>query len=198
MYTYIARRLILTIFILFSLSIIVFVSMRAIPGGLAEIMLGIEATPESVAALEKSMGLDKPIYVQFLKWLSQVVQGNLGDSLRTGRPVLGEILYRIAGNPTGDLLCHDRINRCSSLSLWELSARSSRTPGLTIFLRPLSIVGLSVPSILVGNFVYYSDFLLYSVLLFGRICEHLQGLLGQLQGHFSAVPGSWVLPWPLW
>ena len=94
MYTYIARRLILTAFILFSLSIIVFVSMHAIPGSFADIMLGIEATPESVAALKKSLGLDKPIYLQYLKWLSQVVQGNLGESLRLGRPVLGEIINR--------------------------------------------------------------------------------------------------------
>jgi len=52
MYTYIARRLILTVFILFSLSIILFVSMHAIPGDIVDIMLGVEATPESVAALK--------------------------------------------------------------------------------------------------------------------------------------------------
>jgi peptide/nickel transport system permease protein len=95
MYTYIARRLILTVFILFSLSIIVFGCMHAIPGNIVDVMLGIEATPESVAALEKALGLDKPIYMQYLKWLSNVLQGNLGDSLRTGRPVLGEVLYRL-------------------------------------------------------------------------------------------------------
>src|SRR5210317_1794616 len=95
MYTYIARRLILTIFILFSLSIVLFISMHAIPGNIVEVMLGIEATPESVAALNKAFGLDKPIYVQYLKWLSNVLQGDFGDSLRTGRPVLAEVLYRL-------------------------------------------------------------------------------------------------------
>jgi len=144
MYTYIARRLILTIFILFSLSIIVFVSMRAIPGGLAEIMLGIEATPESVAALEKSMGLDKPIYVQFLKWLSQVVQGNLGESLRNGRPVLGEILYRMP--VTLQLTLYSMIvSICIAIPIGIVCAVKKNT-WFDHFLRPIFIVGLSVPS----------------------------------------------------
>ena len=63
MYTYIARRLTLTVFILLCLSIIVFLSMHAIPGNIVDVMLGVEATPQSVAALKKAMGLDQPIYV---------------------------------------------------------------------------------------------------------------------------------------
>jgi len=72
MYSYLSRRFLLTVFILFSLSIVLFASMHAIPGNIVEVMLGVEATPESVAALKKMLGLDQPIYLQYLKWLENV------------------------------------------------------------------------------------------------------------------------------
>jgi len=144
MYTYIARRLILTVFILFSLSIVLFISMHAIPGNIVEVMLGVEATPESVAALNKAFGLDKPIYVQYLKWLANVVQGDLGDSLRTGRPVLGEILYRLP--LTIQLTIYAMIiSLCIAIPMGIASALK-RDSWFDHILRPISIVGLSVPT----------------------------------------------------
>ena len=144
MYTYIARRLILTIFILFSLSIVLFVAMHAIPGGIVEVMLGIEATPESVAALEKAFGLDKPLYVQYLKWLSKVVQGNLGDSLRTGRPVLGEVLYRLP--LTLQLTLYSMIISLFIAIPMGIASAVKQNSLFDHILRPISIVGLSVPT----------------------------------------------------
>jgi peptide/nickel transport system permease protein len=144
MYTYIARRLILTIFILFSLSIIVFVAMHAIPGSYADIMLGIEATPESVAALEKSLGLDKPVFVQYLKWLSQVVRGNLGESLRLSRPVAGEILYRLP--VTIQLTIYSVIISIFIAIPLGIACAVKQNTWFDHILRPISIVGLSVPS----------------------------------------------------
>ena len=144
MYTYIARRLILTAFILFSLSIIVFVSMHAIPGSFADIMLGIEATPDSVAALKKSLGLDKPIYLQYLKWLSQVVQGNLGESLRLGRPVLGEIIYRLP--VTIQLTLYSMIISIFIAIPVGIASAVKQNSWFDHILRPISIVGLSVPT----------------------------------------------------
>ncbi len=144
MYTYIARRLILTIFILFSLSIVLFVAMHAIPGGIVEVMLGIEATPESVAALKKAFGLDKPIYVQYLKWLSKVVQGNLGDSLRTGRPVLGEVLYRLP--LTLQLTLYSMIISLFIAIPMGIASAVKQNSLFDHILRPISIVGLSVPT----------------------------------------------------
>jgi len=144
MYTYIARRLILTIFILFSLSIVLFVSMHAIPGDIVEVMLGMEATPESVAALKKAFGLDKPIYVQYLKWLSKVVQGNLGDSLRTGRPVLGEVLYRLP--LTLQLTLYAMIISLFIAVPMGIASAVKQNSWFDHILRPISIVGLSVPT----------------------------------------------------
>ncbi len=144
MYTYIARRLILTIFILLSLSIVLFVSMHAIPGDIVEVMLGIEATPESVAALKKAFGLDKPIYVQYLKWLSKVVQGNLGDSLRTGRPVLGEVLYRLP--LTLQLTLYSMIISLFIAIPMGIASAVKQNSWFDHILRAISIVGLSVPT----------------------------------------------------
>ena len=144
MYTYVARRLIHTAFILFILSILVFVAIHAIPGSIVNILLGIEATPESVAALEKSMGLDKPVYVQYVKWLSHIVQGNLGDSLRTGRPVLGEILYRLP--VTLQVIFHAMIISLFIAIPVGIVSAVKQNSWFDHILRPLSIVGLSVPT----------------------------------------------------
>ncbi len=144
MYTYIARRLILTVFILFSLSILVFLAMHAIPGSFADIMLGIEATPEAVAALEKALGLDQPVYIQYFKWLSQVLQGNLGESLRIGRPVLGEILYRLP--VTIQLTLYSMLISIFIAIPMGIVSAVKKDSWFDHILRPISILGLSVPS----------------------------------------------------
>lgn len=144
MYTYIARRLILTLFILFSLSIVLFISIHAIPGDIVEVMLGIEATPESVAALKKAMGLDKPVYVQYLKWLSNVVQGNLGESLRTGRPILSEVLYRLP--LTLQLSLYSMLISLFIAIPMGIASAVKQNSWFDHILRPISIVGLSVPT----------------------------------------------------
>jgi peptide/nickel transport system permease protein len=136
--------MILTAFILFSLSIIVFVSMHAIPGNIVDVMLGIEATPESVAALKKALGLDKPIYVQYLKWFSNVLKGNLGESLRTGRPVLGEVIYRLP--VTMQLTLYSMIISLFLAIPIGIASAVKRGSWFDHILRPISIVGLSVPS----------------------------------------------------
>jgi peptide/nickel transport system permease protein len=144
MTTYIARRLILTVFILFSLSIVIFVSMHAIPGNMVEVLLGLEATPENVAALKKALGLDMPVYVQYLKWLSNVAQGNMGDSLRTGRPVLGEIIYRFP--LTLELIFFSMVISLLIAIPMGIVSAVKQNSWVDHILRPISIVGLSVPS----------------------------------------------------
>jgi peptide/nickel transport system permease protein len=79
---------------LFGVSIVVFFMVHAIPGDPAQIMLGQQATPEQVQQLRESMGLDKPIVVQYWLFLKDAVRGDLGDSTVTGRPVTTELLTR--------------------------------------------------------------------------------------------------------
>jgi peptide/nickel transport system permease protein len=80
--------------VLFGVSIVVFFMVHAIPGDPAQIMLGQQATPEQVQQLRESMGLDKPIVVQYWLFLKDAVRGDLGDSTVTGRPVTTELLTR--------------------------------------------------------------------------------------------------------
>ena len=83
--------------VLAAVSVIVFAMIRLIPGDAVAIMLGAntEVTPAAIAALRAQIGLDQPIYVQYFGWMSKVLQGDLGTSLWTGKPVAGEILVHV-------------------------------------------------------------------------------------------------------
>jgi len=66
-----------------------------LPGDLAYVILGDQATPENVAALRRDMGLDQPLWWRYLSWLGHVLQGDLGRSFRTGQTVLQAVAERI-------------------------------------------------------------------------------------------------------
>ena len=91
MLRFVVRRLLLLIPILLGVSILVFLWIRALPGGPAEALLGERASPEAVAQIEKQYGLDRPIYVQYWAYLKQVASGNLGTSIVSRRPITEEI-----------------------------------------------------------------------------------------------------------
>jgi peptide/nickel transport system permease protein len=92
---YILRRLVQLIPVLFIASFIVFFIIHLIPGDPVEIMLGEERYDRTqYEILRKKMNLDQPIYVQYLTWLGRVAQGDLGQSLRTQRPVLDTVVER--------------------------------------------------------------------------------------------------------
>jgi peptide/nickel transport system permease protein len=80
--------------VLLGVSIVVFFMVRAIPGDPAQIMLGQQATQEQVQQVRESMGLEKPIFVQYGLFLKDAFRGDLGDSTLTGRPVTTELLVR--------------------------------------------------------------------------------------------------------
>ncbi|HEY7793654.1 MAG TPA: ABC transporter permease [Gaiellaceae bacterium] len=85
------RRLILLVPILIGLSILVFLWIRALPGGPAASILGERATPEAIEQVERQYGLDRPIYVQYVKYVQSLLRGNLGTSIASRRPVSEEI-----------------------------------------------------------------------------------------------------------
>jgi len=92
---YILRRLLLAIPVLFGISLIVFLMMALIPGDPALAILGAYATPENVASLNAELGLDRPLPVQYLTWLGNLLTGDFGRSYSLNRPVLDEILERL-------------------------------------------------------------------------------------------------------
>jgi peptide/nickel transport system permease protein len=82
--------------VLICITILIFFTIRLIPGSAAEVLLGERATPEKVAILEERMGLDKPIIVQYMIYVRQLLQLDFGDSIRFVRPVLEVIRPKIA------------------------------------------------------------------------------------------------------
>ena len=88
MQRYVAQRLLLLIPVMLVISAIVFSLMHLIPGDPAQVLLGFENTdPAQLEAVRRDLGLDRPVYVQYGRWLGKVLRGDLGTSVRTGRPI---------------------------------------------------------------------------------------------------------------
>jgi peptide/nickel transport system permease protein len=95
MLAYITRRVLFLVPILFFASIIVFFIGHNMPGDPASIMLGTEAAdPQKLESARERLGLDEPLYQQYFSWISGVVTGDLGISLRTGKPISQLIIRR--------------------------------------------------------------------------------------------------------
>ena len=99
MIAYIAQRLLFVLFILAAMSLLVFGAIFALPGNTAAIILGQYATADALAAREASMGLDDPFLVQYWRWASAFVTGDLGQSMVMERPV-GPVLWAALANST--------------------------------------------------------------------------------------------------
>ena len=83
----IVRRLLIGLLTLWAASVLVYVGTELLPGDSATVILGQEKTPEAVAALRAKLGLDKPAPVRYFNWLTGLLQGEMGNSLVSGKPV---------------------------------------------------------------------------------------------------------------
>ena len=92
---YIVQRLLFILPVALLVSFMTFMVIHLVPGDPARVLLGEDATPQTVAALEQQLGLDKPLPTQFALWLWQAVHGNLGQSIQLQQPVLDAILQRL-------------------------------------------------------------------------------------------------------
>ncbi|WP_049899595.1 ABC transporter permease [Halococcus agarilyticus] len=84
---YVAKRVAHAVFVMWMVATTVFFGLRLIPGGPVRTMLGQEATPEAVAALRTELGLNQPLYVQYVDWLVDMATFQFGQSLSTSQPV---------------------------------------------------------------------------------------------------------------
>src|SRR5438045_5088823 len=84
---FVARRLLYLVPVLIAVSLLTFLIASLLPGDLAYVILGDQATPEKVEALRHDMGLDQPIWWRYVSWLGHVLEGDFGRSFRTGQTV---------------------------------------------------------------------------------------------------------------
>lgn len=92
---YAAGRLLLVAPMLLGVAAVVFALMQLVPGDPAVVLLGQDATPEAVATLRRTLGLDRPIPVQFVRYVGGAVRGDLGQSIFRNEPVLSAVASRL-------------------------------------------------------------------------------------------------------
>ena len=138
------------IVVLFGISVVVFLMIRLIPGDAVAIMLGanVEVTPERIAQLERRLGLDQPLLVQYWSWLTGVLQGDLGTSIWTGRPVAQEIGAAIW--PTLQLTFLSVVVGAGLAVPIGAFMAQARGRGSEVAVRVLAIAGLTIPSFWLG------------------------------------------------
>jgi peptide/nickel transport system permease protein len=93
--SYIARRIVMTIPAMIAMSFLVFFIIRLVPGDPALVILGLRATPESLATLRGQLHLNDPLLVQYGNWIGNVLRGDLGVDYRTHEPITHMILTRL-------------------------------------------------------------------------------------------------------
>src|SRR5450756_3145867 len=103
---FVARRLLYLVPVLIAVSLLTFLIASLLPGDLAYVILGDQATPDKVAALRHDMGLAQQLWWRYLSWLGHVLEGDFGRSFRTGQTVWQlSLLY--TSDAADDLLCVD-------------------------------------------------------------------------------------------
>ncbi len=145
---YIARRLVMMMGILFGVLVITFMLSRVLPSSPVEMMLGHRPTPEQVAAAKQALGLDRPVYEQFVLYLGALAHGDLGISLFTGRPVLEDLGDRATATFELTTLAF-LVVILAGIPLGVMSAVRRNTL-LDHGARTLSIAGMALPLFLIG------------------------------------------------
>jgi peptide/nickel transport system permease protein/oligopeptide transport system permease protein len=95
MLTYLARRILVTIPTLAGVATVIFVMVRLLPGDPARVIAGLLASEEDVARIRHQLGLDQPIWIQYVDFVGRLLHGDLGVSAHTNAPVLEEIGSRL-------------------------------------------------------------------------------------------------------
>jgi peptide/nickel transport system permease protein len=142
------RRILSLAVTLLVVSLLIFLVMDLLPGDPAAIMLGTSASPETLAALQKELGLDQPLPVRYLAWLAGVFQGDLGQSYTYGVPVAGLIAERLAVTLPLALMAI-LISIAIAIPLGVQAARH-RNGAVDLLAGLFSHVGIAVPAFFVG------------------------------------------------
>ncbi len=150
---YLAWRLVGAIPTLLGVTVLTFLFIRLIPGDAIAARLGTSTalSPEQLASLRAYFGLDQPLYQQYWTWLTSLLRGDLGYSIRTGRPVLVEITERLPA--TLELAAAATVIAVAiGLPLGLLSAMRPRSRA-DVIARIGGLIGLSLPSFWLGTLI---------------------------------------------
>lgn len=176
--SYLAQRLTTLLLVLAGVSVLVFSIVQLVPGSPARVRLGVQATPESVAALERQLGLDRPLPVQYADWIGGIVlRGDFGESLISSTPIGPEIRRRV-----GPTLALAGLALLIGLAIaLPLGIVSALKPGgkRDLAAQVVSQIGVSVPDFWMGILL---------VLVFAEY-------LGWLPSSGYAAPSEGLLAW---
>jgi peptide/nickel transport system permease protein len=148
MLAYTFRRVLSAIPVMVTVAVFVFLLLRLTPGDPAAIIAGDMATPEQLEKIRASLGLDKPLLVQFFSWIMLLIQGDLGTSLISNTPVTGMIAKHI--EPTISLaLMTITLSIVIAVPLGVLAAWRHGT-WIDYAVMSFSVIGFSVPVFVIG------------------------------------------------
>src|SRR5690554_2462385 len=155
----IRRRLILLLLVVFGVTIITFAISHMIPGDPARLMAGDRATPEIVQSMRVRLGLDQPLHVQYLNYVGDLLRGDLGTSIRTGRPVADDLVrFFPATIELGVVALFFSVAAGVPLGVASAVYRNRWIDQIT---RTISVTGISTPAFWLG--------LLLILLFYGRL-----------------------------
>jgi peptide/nickel transport system permease protein len=186
---YIVRRVLLSIPALLGIVFFVFAIARLLPGDPCLSALGERATDEICDAFNERYGLNEPIHIQFVLYLGQLLRGDLGESIRYGRPVTEILIERL---PTTIELAVYSLLFASvvgvTLGLISALRRNSRTDVTTMF---GAILGVSIPIFVLALILQF----VFAVLLKGTVLQLPPS--GRLSPglQFQTIPQAWGLEW---
>lgn len=178
---FILVRLVQLVPILLGVSVLVFLMIHLIPGDVVDIMMGTQVarTEAQVLELRRLLGLDQPLHIQYWEWLTRAVQGDLGVSLRTARPVLAEIGTRLPLSAQLTVMTL-ALAVAVGVPLGVLTAvrHNTRTDSI---LRVVGLIGLSIPDFWLATMIILFASLYMPVIKIGEYVPFLTNPIQNLQ-----------------
>ncbi|MBA2760285.1 MAG: ABC transporter permease [Chloroflexia bacterium] len=151
MLKFIINRVLLMIPILIGVSLVTFIIVRSIPGDPVRILIGFDqqATPEQIDNIRESYGLNQPLPVQYLYWMGHILQGDLGSSLRTDRPLTTELGLRLP--VTAELTIMAAVIGAIPALILGVAAAMKRNTRFDWMTTAFTMIGISVPNFLLAT-----------------------------------------------
>lgn len=185
MIRYITRRLLLAVVVVFLVTIVTFILLHLLPDGPARGVLGLQATPQQIAAFNHAKGFDQPIYVQYWDYLVRLVHGNLGESYTKNAPVSTLLANRLPKTLLLTVISTVlAILVALPVGVWQAVRRNKAADHI---LTSISFVLYATP-------VFFLSLVL--IILFSQVLPWFpaQAAQGETAGDLLSQPASLVLP----